>query len=181
VHGSAQKPPVQLTAVAGVRLQRGKHMNRIFVAVFILLFSVGASSAERYLCIASSSTGYAYDNAKDDWGISEFKTDDKYIVFQKESDKHATWRVKSFDESHVATCKDDFSAIGKLYCSGLHTFQMNKLNGRFIMSYMHGYWDDGLNDIIQKTDKMKLNPFYDTVGEEGKNTPYMQIGECTSL
>jgi hypothetical protein len=156
-------------------------MSRIIATVFIFLFSMGSASAENYLCIASSSTGYAYDKTKDEWKISEFKTDDKYIVYQKENDFFAKWRVKLFDESHVASCENDFSAIGKLYCSGTYKFQMNKYNGRFLLSYMHGYWDDGLNEIIQKTDKNELNPFYDTVGEEGKNTPFMQIGECTSL
>ena len=156
-------------------------MNRIIIAILIFMFSAVTFAAERYLCIASSSTGYAYDKARDDWKIVKFKTDDKYIVYQKESDKFATWRVKLFDESHVATCKDDFSAIGKLYCSGAYNFQMNKYNGRFILSFMHGYWDDGLNDIIKKTKKIELNPFYDTVSEEGKNTPFLQIGKCTSL
>lgn len=145
------------------------------------MVSVGASAAERYLCITSSSTGYAYDKAKDEWGFAKFKTDDKYIVYQVKSDKHAAWKVKLFDESHVATCKYDFSAIGKLYCSGAYQFQMNKHNRRFILSHMHGYWDDGLNDIIEKTDESELNPFYDMVQEEGEYTPFLQIGECTSL
>lgn len=156
-------------------------MNRIILIILTFSFSVVASAAERYLCIASSSVGYSYNKAKDDWEITKFNVDVKYIVYQKKSDKYAVWRVKLFDESHVATCKDDFSAIGKLYCSGAYEFKMNKHNGRFISSYMHGYWDDGLNDIIKKTNRIELHPFYDTVREEGENTPYLQIGKCTSL
>jgi len=161
--------------------QSETHMNRIIVIILTFVFNVGASAAEKYLCIASSSVGYSYNKAKDDWNIENFKIDDKYIVYKNNNDKYATWRVKLFDESHVATCKNDFSAIGKLYCSGAYKFQMNKHNGRFILSYMHGYWDDGLNDFIKKTDKSELNPFYDVVGEEGENTPFLQIGKCTSL
>lgn len=157
-----------------------KCVNRIIFTLYLFLFSVGAA-AEKYLCIASSSTGYVYDKIKNEWNISEFKADYKYIIYKDESDTLGKWRVKKFDGSHIAVCKNDFGSIGKLYCSGTSEFKMNKYNGRFIRSQTFGYWDDGLNDIINKTDKMELNPFYDVVSEEGDTNPFIQIGECTSI
>jgi len=53
----------------------------------------------------------------------------------------------------ITWCKEGFSNLGFLNCNRSPIiFRMNKLNLRFIVAYLNGFWDDDLADKLAGSD-----------------------------
>lgn len=86
--------------------------------------------------------------------------------------KDFAWEVKEVGKKAANIfCKEDFNGIGSLFCGGLGTqFRFNNGSLRFMNTYVIGYWSDA-----NPKDKSEF------MGEEGGNTPGIEIGKCSPL
>ncbi len=123
------------------------------------------SSAEQYLCIGEHSTGFTYDKSTKEWRSTKFQPE-KYIV---KPSKFYEYEVSQHPSVSVLTiyCKEGFDENGYLLCTdAFRGFRMNKVNGRFLLIFRHGYY----NVLPGKT----------KTDEEG-DTPYMAIGHWSEI
>jgi len=120
----------------------------VLIPIFLLLFtSVTNADESTYLCIAEESTGFYFENGS--WGRAHFKvSDEKYIIRKmKEVEleffggkhpygvyslggKYPEYRCSVTESSNNYICRD-----------GVGDFLFSPKSGRFIKSYMAGYWD----------------------------------------
>ena len=139
---------------------------KYLIPVLCLSF-ISAASAEQFLCVVDHSTGFSFDKNTEQWKPTVFAGEDKYIISKPTDDdgklkEKFQYVVREIGTPNpIAYCETGFSG-GYLFCEGMATkFSFNKENGRFLTAYMAGYYHDALP------------------GQEGRNTPYMQIGKCS--
>ncbi len=153
----------------------GTRMVRTLLMVTLLFafLSASAYAAESYLCVADMATGFKFDENRKEWETATFKESQKYLV-RKSKRKEFVWEVKQVGKSaELVFCNDDFNEVGSLVCESLGStiaFRMNKLNLRFLYSYLIGFWTDNVKDS-KGTDILR----------EGSNTPNIQMGKCSPL
>ena len=133
--------------------------------IFFLLFT-GVAVGEQYLCVPEHSTGFSYDNVQKEWKNTNFTADGKYVIAKADETKHA-WQVTEIGETSSSfRCESDFTEYGYLRCSGIGgEFNFNKRNGRFLRSYLIGYYT-----VIPEVNQGK---------DEGSDTPLIGIGKCS--
>ena len=143
----------------------GRHpllVNQIML-VFIVWFTLtGAALAQQYLCVAEQAAGFSYDKEKKEWKTTTFGVRSKYVVSKAEGAKHAFEVTEIGKTVPSFYCESDFDRLGFLRCpNALGEFKFNKDNGRYLSSYLAGY--------------------YDMLSEEheGSDTPYLEIGKCS--
>lgn len=135
----------------------------IALATFILLPPL-AFAGKQYLCVADKSTGFSYDKALKEWRPTTFEADSKYVI-SNPNDGHLAFVVRILGESWaMAKCKHDFNDVGVLFCGGsAMDFRFNRANGRYIMFHTLGYYS-----VLPGN-------------QEDANTPYIEIGKCSSF
>ena len=140
-------------------------MKRSILILFFLLFASNAH-AEQYLCIADKSVGFEFNKVKKSWDSANFSVEGHKYIISKSKDESTVYEVKTFGEKYsIAECMKDFTEKGFLDCESLiGTFQFNRENGRFIRINPWGY--------------IGVSPLYTY---EGDNTPFIEIGICSSF
>jgi hypothetical protein len=136
-----------------------------YLLSFILFTLSFISYADQYLCIADASTGFTFDKASKKWKQTNFRVNDnKYIISSSKSES-STYQIKKMGSDFVFSfCTDDFNEYGYLYCGD---FKFNKDNGRFINTYTTGYFN-----VLPKVNE---------ITDESGDTPYIEIGKCSSF
>lgn len=141
----------------------------LLTAIATLIATPSFAAEQAFLCVADHATGFSYNESTKKWGPSIFSAQNKYLV-SKISGGQDSWQVKYVGaDSADATCKDGFNSGGTLVCDGFMQFRMNSKTRRFLSSHQLGYFSDGAT-------KTSIPIF-----KEGANTPYMEIGKCSSL
>lgn len=142
-------------------------------ALIWALFSASALASDSYRCVSDRVTGFVFDKARKEWRSAEFKPDHTYVI-GKTTRQGYLWEVKESGEKEpLIYCPRDFNEFGSFHCSGATTeFRMNKDNGRFLRAYLVGYWTD--ETAATKSDRIDLL-------EEGKYTPFLEIGKCSAM
>jgi len=150
-------------------------MNRTKINILFVLSFIAAIQfynpligyAEQYICVAEHVVGFGYDKFTKKWEGALFSQKGKYVISEC-SDKEGyfsgcSYKVTKVGAGYFCDCKG-FNVSGSLLCEcigGIGEFKFNKKTGRYLYSYLFGYWND-LEDT-----------------KEGNNTPYIEIGICS--
>jgi len=136
----------------------------LLIAMYALPSSLGA--AEQYLCVTEQASGFQYDAPRKAWRHASFNVDRKYIVALSREPGYAYQVTMLGKTSPLGLCQEDFDAVGLLSCNVfMGHFKFNKHSGRFIYSYVYGYYNITPNNTSDET--------------EGDDTPNLQIGRCS--
>jgi hypothetical protein len=136
-------------------------MRRLLASTILAILPLIARG-EEYFCTVGMATGFKYIDGA--WQSANFKPKGKFVV------RHPTerdiaggkWVVNEVGfESALIGCGEDFDADGSLTCHGPEEFRMNRNLLRFVYIYPYGYWNHG--------------------SENGGDTPYVAIGECSPM
>ncbi len=134
-----------------------KYLAFLLAAVFP--FTVNAQNS--YLCIADLSTGFSFDKVSKKWKSADFNVSGERFLLSK---KNNAWEWKKFgQESTSYNCSKDFNEAGYLHCESLIRVVFNRKNLRFQSYYSIGYVNKGV------------------IGNEGEDTPYITIGQCSPI
>jgi hypothetical protein len=110
-----------------------------------------------------------HDKSTKQWQQTNFKSGEKYLV-SKAKKPGAAWEVKEFGKDHsFVKCTEGFSTVGTMICDD-GIFRMSRNNLRFLRVFPHGYWF--MNDAASSLDFFK---------QDGGDTPFIEIGKCSSL
>jgi hypothetical protein len=133
--------------------------------LFAIMLSSTMSLADQYFCVSNMSTGFSYDKNLRRWESVDFNiSENKYIISKISGGIYEV--TETGGKNSTCHCDSDFNGFGYLNCDcALGKFKFNKLNGRFIMSYIGGYFNV-LPEINQITD-------------ESSDTPHITIGVCS--
>ena len=127
-----------------------------------LFFYCSLAFSEGYVCIGDKSTGFRYDKSSKSWITSTFNvSDSKYTLTLS----NGQWKWNKLGEkSSLPSDCGKFNEYGYLHCSPLlKKLTFNKKNLRYMLIYDVGYVNGGL------------------FGNEGEDTPNMEIGKCSPL
>ena len=126
-----------------------------------------AHGDEKYLCICEHATGFSYNASSKSWESAVFKADSKFIISQSDAED-CRFKITRVGERYPEfMCKKGFSKDGYLYCFDVFggEFRFNKKNGRFLMTYLLGYFNAG--------------PGLAFPTDEQSDTPLIAIGVCS--
>ena len=145
-------------------------MRQLSVLIFIALTLIycHAFGAEKYICTSEKTIGFKYNKTSKEWQAASF-SEHKYVI-SKPEDAKAEFVVTEIGSSYpLATCKYPIQKeYGWLNCeSGFSDFRFNKINGRFMRSFMSGY--------------ISVLPSINGQTDETSDTPSMEIGKCSSF
>jgi hypothetical protein len=148
----------------------GTTVIRTFAAFAALtLITVTAPAlTEQYLCVPDKATGFAYNKNTKEWDTTEFKTS-QFVIAPVKGGKPA-YRVTDIgDESLPGYCDKDYNEAGILFCYVYGgDLRFNKVNGRFLRVFVHGYYTVGIPGPINETD-------------DDSGTPMIEIGKCSAF
>ena len=134
---------------------------KLLITLLISTNSSLALSQTSYLCIPDLSTGFAYRKNLDKWTTTTFDVSkDKYLLSKSSKGE---WQWKNFGKEGSLTCDGEINEYGYLNCNGSEQISFNKKNLRFMLIYKVGYLNKGI------------------LGNEGEDTPRMDIGTCSPL
>ena len=123
---------------------------------------------ERYICVQEMVTGFAFDEKLNKWTNAVFQPTGKYTVTTSISGGRPYQISKIGLKAPVGYCEKGFTDQGDLFCNMSYgQFIFNKPTGRFLVSYMAGYYASGPGGRF--TDGSGL----------GLDTPFVAIGKCT--
>lgn len=134
---------------------------KLLVTLLISTNSSLALSQTSYLCIPDLSTGFVYRKNLDKWATTTFDVSKNKYLLSKSS--NGLWQWKNFGKELSINCKGEIDEYGYLICNGMEQITFNKKSLRFIKIYKVGYVNKGI------------------VGNEGEDTPSMDIGTCSPL
>ena len=143
-------------------------LKYIFIGILAIfpLSSYGEQSSNTYLCISEESTGFYYE--KGQWGHANFNVkNDKFILreikvgelgyFGKEN----SYGIFPIGERHPELQCGISESENNFVCQGLlGQFYFSPKSGRFIKTYIAGYWDGKDNN---------------------ENTPAITRGRCSKI
>lgn len=133
-------------------------MKFLILSIFFLSFNSSAQSG--YVCLADSSTGFAFNSNTKTWNPTSFNVkDSKYLL----SLNNGKWEWKRFGEKYGIPCSSNFNEKGYLRCDSIEEVSFNKVNLRYLLVYPIGYVNGGI------------------AGKEGADTPSMEIGKCSPM
>jgi hypothetical protein len=160
-----------------VFLAWGQSMLRVLLVLFMLLLAVPIHAsnpfgqtnefAQEYVCIEDKAVGFTYDNDAGGWVTKVFDEKIEYHVIKSEVDGFAYEVRKHGQEIGLVGCKSDFNMVGRLFCDGFYSFQMNKKNMRFVVTSTTGSF-------------YYAEPFGSLNDSKAQDT-FMSIGSCSSL
>ena len=104
---------------------------------------------EQYICVADMSTGFVHDDARREWGSTDFNVDNhQYVVsVRREGIRRSEFTVTLIGYDIPAyTCEEGFAHNGTLVCAdpmqSSNAFRFNKHTRRFLSSDLsHSYAD----------------------------------------
>jgi hypothetical protein len=135
-------------------------MKKIFILLFSLFFSFNTFAQQSYICVADSSSGFAFNKTTKKWYPTTFDVKNaKYVL----SLKDRTWNWKEIGEEFSMTQCGEFDKNGYLSCDGMLRLMFNKKTLRFLLTYEIGYVNVGI------------------IGTDGGDTPNMTIGKCSPM
>lgn len=122
---------------------------------------VGGST--RYYCENSATVGFARDEPSNQWVGAVFGDRESYSIIESED---GAYEIKVVGRDLYAGCYGDFDKRGFLDCEGVFMFKFNRISGRFIAAFPHGFYNvvPGMNELTDKT----------------VDWPWMRIGTCKS-
>jgi len=139
------------------------------IALVALSIFAATVNADQWLCVADKSTGFQFKDGK--WGQVRFKIDEsKFILrkFREDEDgfgKSGPYGVMQLGSDYPLYKCSELTDWGDgmrfFYCDSVNgDFRFSTVSGRFIRSYMGGYWD----------------------GKDNNNdTPLIEIGRCSKI
>lgn len=138
-----------------------------FIIIIFLLFNPLIAGSEQFRCTADKTTGFRYNGNSKIWEITEFISENKFIITKSDKNGYSYKIVKSGEKEPSCLCKGEFNDHGYLFCKGYYgtEFRFNKNNGRYIFSFLMAYYNV-LPNKNQLTDK-------------DSGTPYIEIGKCS--
>jgi hypothetical protein len=123
---------------------------------------------ERYLCVQEMATGFGFDEKLNKWTNAVFHPTENYMVTTSSSSGRTYQISKTGLKVPVGYCEKGFTDHGSLFCDmDFGQVMFNKSTGRFLVSYMAGYYDTGPGGRF--TDGLGL----------GSDTPFIAIGKCS--
>lgn len=131
-------------------------------AVVLGVFYVSSVYAEGYICIPDKATGFKFNKTDKSWHTATFNVkNDKYIL----SNGSGKWRWKVIGEKdHDFGKCGDFNEYGYINCDIFGSqITFNRKNLRYQSIYTVGYVSAGI------------------AGTEGGDTPYIEIGRCSTM
>lgn len=146
----------------------------------LLIGTNRALAAERYLCIADMTAGFAFDDKEQQWRRANFpiakyivskasKEDLQYISPAVDEDA-GVWIVREMGASHpipISVCWKGFEKTldknDEAHCEGAIDFKMGRRLSRFIAVVSNGYWK------------------HSAMSDEKYFSPNMSLGTCTAL
>jgi hypothetical protein len=149
------------------------HHQRLALLLVSTVVSIANSAfaAVGFVCTTEHAAGIGYDTTTKTWSGSRFLASGNYLITTPDPEQSKAglkWIVKDIQSGMgVSGCESDFDKSGYLTCKAFGEFIFNKKSQRFLRTYTFGYVTDGVEDKRW--------------GIEGKNTPMIEVGRCTSL
>lgn len=144
------------------------HMLTAFVVVASAVPAAG-QTGPAWLCITDQSTGFTNESGSG-WRAADFKAGRRYLI-KRGNREGVAWEVREFGDASpipAAVCSEDFTELKVLSCRGILTeFKFNGASGRFLRTYIGGYWT--------------YTPNHEFFGSDSGDTPILEIGTCSSL
>lgn len=129
--------------------------------------SYSEAREERYLCLQEVATGFSFDENLKKWKEAVFYPEKKYIVAISK-DRDRPYQITEVGHKMPSGyCEKGFPEE-ELSCEIRDgQFKFSKTTGRFIVSYMNGYYMAGPGG------RFADGSFF------GTDTPYIAIGKCS--
>jgi hypothetical protein len=171
-----------------VKIRGGQQLPvRAIVFAFLAmppLIMASPVSAEQWLCVADSATGFRFDKQRSVWVQATFATTEKYVVSRAEKGRwpkaadgqEVVWVVtKTGSDFPSHWCTTDFTENGALICKGIGSeLLLSRENLRYLLTYTIGYWNEVPKRLANRGRQ-------DLMGPEGSNTPHVEIGRCSKF
>jgi hypothetical protein len=139
-------------------------MRLFALVIFSMLATV--ASADPWLCITEQSTGFVFKNGK--WEHGRFTVEDRKYILRKLTKSDFYYRGDNkyglflLGTDLVGTPCGDPSISGNIFCEDFFgQFRFSTKSGRFLMTYMNGYWD--------------------SIADDESHTPLISIGRCSKI
>ena len=161
-----------------------QYVVKLFFLCILFAWQPSAGQEDSFLCIADRSVGFVFDESNKSWKNAIFDIDDdKYIVRPASKDNDnllmgAKYGVWEFGGSQIIAsylCQESFTEAGWLNCGD--SFKMNRLSGRYIITYIGLYVASTLRFEIENGELKNVVRVPDTGGD----TPYIEIGTCSKI
>jgi hypothetical protein len=132
---------------------------RIIVSA-LLLAPIDAPAADKYLCEASNSTGFAYGKFSKKWIATSVDIHNKYVLKRR----YSGWTWVDFDnQTSVDYCDEPLPDF--ILCNNIEDVRIDIKRLRFQIIYPLGYaWGPRAAD-----------------GVDGSDSPSIEIGTCKAL
>ena len=128
------------------------------------MVSTNVFASETYLCIADKSTGFRFNKQSKTYEPTNFNvSESKYIL----KNNNNTWEWTDFGET-FSTCSGSFNTSGVFRCDLFETIIFNKNNLRYVKTAFFGYTIVGAQ-------------MGKSVIKDGENSPFIEIGKCSSM
>lgn len=130
-------------------------MKKIITVILLSISSI-AVAQDAYLCVPSKITGFSYNNSTKSWEQTNFRVGDDKNLLKKVGNQ---WEWRTFGKQSGMNCIQSSSSW--IHCDLFYgTVRFNKVNMRYVETYVLGYADGVKNN---------------------DNTPAVTIGTCSSL
>jgi hypothetical protein len=164
-------PPSEITAfVITMRLSL-RQITRTFAAVFALLITTAPALAEQYLCVPDKATGFFYNKDAKEWQSITLKTS-QFVVISPSKNPKVAYSLTGIGKPKGLPggfCEKDFNDMGLLFCTTLGgEVKFNRVNGRFVRTYVFAYYTVGLPGPLNETD-------------ENTGSLWIEIGKCAAF
>jgi hypothetical protein len=138
---------------------------RLFALVILSMLATVAS-ADPWLCITEQTTGFVFKNGN--WEPGRFTVEDRKYILRKLTEADFYYRGDNryglflLGTDLVGTPCGDPSISGNIFCEDhAGQFKFSTKSGRFLMTYMSGYWD--------------------STADDKSHTPLISIGRCSKI
>jgi hypothetical protein len=159
-------------------MKRSYHFNWLIALITLNAYGVSIDGKwyeeleglPSYYCVASKSTGFAYNWDRSDWTTSTFETSAKLRIeplglkyLEGEHLGMIPYRFTVLPSTTIAgDCENGFSKEGELVCDGkFYHLTFSSMTNRFLLVFKSGYWN-----VPKGKDRLS-------------DTPALIIGECS--
>jgi len=124
-----------------------------------------------FLCVAEKVTGFDYNRIRGDWDSKNFTANQKYIIRERKEKDTNTYDGNYLffeigDENPRLGCSFEIEGV-LLECSGVFSkLYFSIKSGKYVRNFIGGYL---IPDEILES------------GEDRPETPYIEIGQCSTL
>jgi hypothetical protein len=139
-------------------------MRLFALVIFSMLATV--ASADPWLCTTEQTTGFVFKN--DNWEPGRFTVEDRKYILRKLTEADFYYRGDNkyglflLGMDLVGTPCTNPSLSGNIFCEDfVGQFKFSTKSGRFLMTYMSGYWD--------------------SKSDAESHTPLISIGRCSKI